>query len=83
MSIQNFEHDFLNVLDRYNKLVADLEPFEPWKKKVEEEIGNWIHQIYNNMEESKAKRRVFQKMVNLSPNFRTDKSISSDDQSIL
>lgn len=76
----------MNVLDRYNKLVVDLEPFEAWKKKVEEEIGNWIHQIYNNMEESRAKRRVFQKMVNLSTNFRTDKSISFDsnnDQSIL
>lgn len=41
----------------------DLEPFEDWKKKVEEEVGNWIHQIYTNMEESKAKRRIFLKMV--------------------
>jgi len=52
-------------LDRYNKFITDLEPFEGWKKKVEEEVGNWIHQIYNNMEESKAKRRIFMKMVHL------------------
>ncbi len=53
----------MNALDRYNKFVSDLEPYPEWKKKVEEEVGNWLHQIHNNMEESKSKRRIFLKMV--------------------
>jgi hypothetical protein len=43
--------------------VSELEAFPEWKKKVEEEVGNWIHQIHNNIEESKTKRRIFLKMV--------------------
>jgi len=61
--MQQFEHDVLNALDRYNKFVEELESYPLWKKKVEEEIGNWLLQIHNNMEESKAKRRIFMKMV--------------------
>ena len=57
-----FEHDVLNALDRYNKFVSELEAYPEWKKKIEEEIGNWIHQIHNHIEESKTKRRIFLKM---------------------
>jgi len=32
---QQFEHDILNALDRYNKFITDLEPYPEWKKKVE------------------------------------------------
>lgn len=53
----------MNALDRYNKFIRDLEAYPEWKKKVEEEVGNWIHQIHNNIEESKTKRRIFEKMV--------------------
>lgn len=65
----------LNALDRYNKFISDLEAYPEWKKKTEEEVGNWIHQIHNNIEESKTKRRIFEKMViPLLIVFRTGKS---------
>lgn len=59
---EQFENDVLNALDRYNKFITDLEAYPEWKKKVEEEVGNWLHQIHNHIEESKMKRRIFLKM---------------------
>jgi hypothetical protein len=68
----------LDALDRYNGFLAQLEEFPGWKDKFEAEVGNWLHQIHNNLQDSNAKKEIFLKMVILSLFCRTGRNISSE-----
>ena len=66
-----------DCLNRYNALLAQLEPYPEWHAKVVEEVGHWFHMIHNNLSESDSKRSIFLKMVKVV-SLRTDKSTSCD-----
>ena len=75
--MQTWEQDLNDSLDKYNTLLAKLEPYPEWHAKVVEEVGHWFHMIHNNLSESDTKRNIFLKMVSMHP-FRTDRNTSYD-----
>lgn len=49
IEFQDLEADIIDALNRYNKLIADLEAYPEWSDKVIQEVGKWFHLIHNNL----------------------------------